>query len=90
VAPPDSVRELLSPIYVSEARSYLLTIVLCVVLCIFVGGLLCWHVTKRVAQPIKNQSDSQQPISGRQPANWGLGLLTAVAYPRGQWGQLPS
>jgi len=90
VAPPDSVRELLSPVYESEARSYLLTIVLCVILCIFVGGLLCGRVTKRVAfaQPIKNHSDSQQPISDRQPANWSL--LTAVAYPGGQWGQLPS
>jgi len=55
VAPPDSVRELLSQVYESEARSYLLTIVLCVVLCIFVGGLLCGRVTKRVAMQVKNK-----------------------------------
>ena len=55
VAPPDSVNDLLQQVYESEARSYLLTVILGVILCIFVGGLLCGRVTKRVSQQVKNR-----------------------------------
>jgi len=71
VAPPDSVNELLQQVYESEARSYLLAIVLGVILCIFIGGLLCGRVTKRVKRQMKDRWDcwlaNQRPPVGRCP-----------------------
>ncbi len=55
VAPPDTVNDLVSSIASSPARNYFLALFCAVLGVIFIGGLFCGRVTKRVRAELKNR-----------------------------------
>lgn len=55
VAPPDTFADLYDSLIGSPARNYFLGIILAVIMCIFIGGLCCGRVTKRVSAATKNK-----------------------------------
>ena len=50
VAPPDTIQELVSQITYSSSRNYFLGVIFTVIGLIFIGGLFCGRVTKRLVE----------------------------------------
>jgi len=48
-APPESLSEMANQVSISPARNYLMTVFVVIIGVIFIGGLFCGRVTKRVA-----------------------------------------
>jgi Golgi apparatus protein 1 len=55
VAPPETVHELVAQITTSPAKNYFIGIIFAVIGTIFIGGLFCGRVTKRVRTEAKNK-----------------------------------
>ncbi|XP_064639932.1 Golgi apparatus protein 1-like isoform X2 [Lineus longissimus] len=55
VAPPETVQELVAQITTSPAKNYFIGIIFAVIGTIFIGGLFCGRVTKRVRAEMKNK-----------------------------------